>query len=87
MDKNESSVINYPDEPGNYTKIREDVLLLMNDIRGIRERFKDIKNLGLIIESFQKECDEMSRNLTNDIFILGGIYGHLLSDDVEQNKI
>lgn len=74
-------------EPENYQQIREDMVVLMQNLKKVNDGLKTLGNNPLLNEFFEDRITGSTKNISEAIDLLGEMYGFTVTDDILENKL
>ena len=74
-------------EPENYQQSREDMVVLMQNLKKVNDGLKTLGNNPILNECFEDRITGSTKNISEDIDLLGEMYGFTVTDDILENKL
>lgn len=73
-------------EPENYQQIRENMVVLMQDLKKVNDGLKNLGDNPLLNEFFGDRITGSTKSMSKAINMLGEMYGFTVTDDIIENR-
>lgn len=73
-------------EPENYQQIRENMVVLMQDLKKVNDGLKNLGDNPLLNEFFGDRITGSTKSMNKAINMLGEMYGFTVTDDIIENR-